>query len=112
MADSCGYLILIGIVNHQLISQKVYIIVLGYNWSFLLLANEHWLNLLQLCLLLGFSPLPHSLHSDHVEVCLISKEESSKTKEMLKAKGVTVKKVCLACYQLTPQKVVWHTIIL
>ncbi|KAL9957243.1 hypothetical protein ACROYT_G038856 [Oculina patagonica] len=38
-------------------------------------------------------PLPHSLHSDSVEVCLLSKEDSSKTKEMLKSKEVAVKKV-------------------
>ncbi|CAH3036876.1 unnamed protein product [Porites lobata] len=37
--------------------------------------------------------LPHSLYSDDVEVCLFTKEESSKAKEMLKAKGVNVKKV-------------------
>lgn len=43
----------------------------------------------------GFSPLPHSLHSKNVDVCLFAKEESSKVKEMLKAKGVTVKKVCM-----------------
>ena len=46
-------------------------------------------------IVLGFSPLQHSLHSDSVEVCLITKDESSKVKEMLKAKAVTVKKVCL-----------------
>ncbi|XP_068673908.1 ribosomal L1 domain-containing protein 1-like isoform X1 [Montipora foliosa] len=38
-------------------------------------------------------PLPHSLHSDSTEVCLITKEESSVVKEMLKAKDVTVNKV-------------------
>lgn len=38
-------------------------------------------------------PLQHSLHSDSVEVCLITKDESSTVKEMLKAKAVTVKKV-------------------
>ncbi|KAJ7340318.1 Ribosomal L1 domain-containing protein 1 [Desmophyllum pertusum] len=38
-------------------------------------------------------PLPHSLHSDNVEVCLFAKEDSTKTKEMLKSKEVTVKKV-------------------
>ena len=43
----------------------------------------------------GFSPLTHSLHSENVDVCLFTKEESSKVKEMLKAKGVTVKKVCM-----------------
>ncbi|XP_068673151.1 ribosomal L1 domain-containing protein 1-like [Montipora foliosa] len=37
-------------------------------------------------------PLPHSLHSDSTEVCLITKEESSVVKEMLKAKDVTVNK--------------------
>ena len=49
----------------------------------------------QVCLLVGFSPLPHSLHSDNVEVCLFSKEDSSKTKETLKSKDVAVKKVWL-----------------
>ena len=42
------------------------------------------------------SPLPHSLHTDNVEVCLFSKEESSKVKEILKTKDVkSVKKVCI-----------------
>jgi len=38
-------------------------------------------------------PLPYSLHSDNVEVCLFTKEDSLKTKQMLKTKDVTVKKV-------------------
>ena len=51
--------------------------------------------LLQVFFFLYFSLLPHSLYSDDVEVCLFTKEESSKAKEMLKAKGVNVKKVIL-----------------
>lgn len=38
-------------------------------------------------------PLPHSLYSEHVEVCLFTKEDGSKVKELLKSKDVTVKKV-------------------
>ena len=47
------------------------------------------------------SLLPHSLYSDDVEVCLFTKEESSKPKEMLKAKGVNVKKVILITHIFT-----------
>ena len=39
------------------------------------------------------SPLPYSLHSENVEVCLFTKEDSSKVKQLLKSKDVTVKKV-------------------
>ncbi|XP_058964339.2 ribosomal L1 domain-containing protein 1-like [Pocillopora verrucosa] len=38
-------------------------------------------------------PLPYSLHSENVEVCLFTKEDSSKVKQLLKSKDVTVKKV-------------------
>ena len=51
--------------------------------------------LIQVFFFLYLSLLPHSLYSDDVEVCLFTKEESSKAKEMLKAKGVNVKKVIL-----------------
>ena len=50
---------------------------------------------------LYFSLLPHSLYSDDVEVCLFTKEESSKAKEMLKTKGVNVKKVIFIIHIFT-----------